>query len=189
MELVRTSRNFRKPSYIDSARDAAGILTILLQCPQEMIEPYLPLIISSITSLLTLTTLYTGHLPSSLPTRKRTEPLVQICHGNPGLLLLLATFRATYPSEWRAEWDEMERTASDRLWEEGLVKKGLGVCHGVSGNAWPWLLLAEVDRKCVFPSPRFPLSELRIPFKTSVERTRISLSTAYVEPNHTYPAR
>lgn len=31
------------------------------------------------------------------------------------------------------------------VWEEGLVTKGLSICHGVSGNAWPWLLTAHTE--------------------------------------------
>jgi len=38
------------------------------------------------------------------------------------------------------DWDEAENIAAERIWQEGLVKKGLGLCHGVSGNAWALML-------------------------------------------------
>lgn len=87
----------------------------------------------------------------------RPSPLVQICHGSPGLLLLLAAAKGT-PSlkEYHnAVWDEAIRLGSERVWEEGLLSKGGGLCHGIAGNAWPWLLLhekfiCEEDRK---PTP------------------------------------
>jgi hypothetical protein len=42
-----------------------------------------------------------------------------------------------------AEWEEAIRLGSERVWEEGLLSKGGGLCHGIAGNAWPWLLLHE----------------------------------------------
>ena len=44
------------------------------------------------------------------------------------------------------EWQTVESKASRVVWETGLVRKGLGLCHGVTGNAWPWLLLAHSTR-------------------------------------------
>jgi hypothetical protein len=75
----------------------------------------------------------------------RPSPLVQICHGTPGLLLLLATAKGTpgLTKFQTAEWDEAIRLGSERVWEEGLLSKGGGLCHGIAGNAWPWLLLHE----------------------------------------------
>jgi len=33
------------------------------------------------------------------------------------------------------------QAAGDTVWQRGLVKKGLGLCHGVSGNAYTFLML------------------------------------------------
>lgn len=35
------------------------------------------------------------------------------------------------------------RLASERVWEEGLLSKGGGICHGIAGNAWPLLLIHD----------------------------------------------
>jgi hypothetical protein len=187
----------------------AGILTVLLQSPRHLITPYLHMITSCITSLCALTIANNGHLPSALPTRLKLsryaskdpdalllrhgekpprKSLVQICHGSPGLLILLATMRTKFPADFeqmkmkarvrsksaaerpmellnefdddsvysdqrkrfsegrhtfatsQVDWSEAERLASDRVWEEGLLRKGLGLCHGVSGNGWTVLL-------------------------------------------------
>jgi hypothetical protein len=89
----------------------------------------------------------------------RPSPLVQICHGTPGLLLLLAAAKGTpYLREYlNGEWDEAIRLGSERIWEEGLLSKGGGLCHGVAGNAWPWLLLHEkfMEEKNWKPTPLF----------------------------------
>jgi hypothetical protein len=34
--------------------------------------------------------------------------------------------------------------ASDVVWERGLLKKGVGLCHGISGNAYLFLYLFRV---------------------------------------------
>lgn len=78
--------------------------------------------------------------PSSRP-----SPLVQICHGTPGLLFLLAAARGKEElnAYRQPEWNEAARLGSQRIWEEGLLSKGGGLCHGIAGNAWPWLILAS----------------------------------------------
>ena len=69
-----------------------------------------------------------GVLPSSLPmTRHCSHPLVQICHGSPGILLLLATLDRTHP-DWLAEIDNVQEAvslASDVVWEQGILVKGI----------------------------------------------------------------
>lgn len=123
----------------------AGILTILLQCPRGIIDSYIKLISDTITYLVNLAS-NDGHLPSSLPVKPRPDSLVQVCHGSPGLLLLLIAFRSHYEQHYHPDWQTTESKASRSVWETGLLRKGLGVCHGVTGNAWPWLLLAYSTR-------------------------------------------
>ena len=189
---------------------SAGILTVLLQAPRHLVSPYLSLITSCISALCSLTILHNGHLPVVLPTKLKLshyakgDPnyetqslyekptranLVQLCHGAPGLLLLLGTMRTRFPVDYErlrrkararskskstpmdtiegsspkkhrrpsdsnrtnlaasSDWSEAERLASDRIWQEGLLRKGVGLCHGVSGNGWIWLLssLSGID--------------------------------------------
>lgn len=33
--------------------------------------------------------------------------------------------------------------AAERIWEEGILSKGGSLCHGIAGNAWPFLLLHD----------------------------------------------
>ncbi|KAK2760701.1 hypothetical protein FQN54_001936 [Arachnomyces sp. PD_36] len=139
--------------YLGAIHGVAGILTILLSCEPNELERddqpshnHLPLIAETITKLSTLCVSHNGHLPSSLPPRStsRSSPLVQICHGTPGLLLLLAKARrnphivSTY---WKPEWDEAIKLGTETVWNEGLLSKGGGLCHGIAGNAWPLLAL------------------------------------------------
>ncbi|KAK9364912.1 hypothetical protein V1509DRAFT_451565 [Lipomyces kononenkoae] len=128
-----------------------GIMTVVLGCrPEELYDGasrnYLPLIANTITSICRLCIANNGHLPTSIPFRSssRSSPLVQICHGSPGILLLLACARINRhltSDFWQPEWDEAVRLATERTWEEGLLSKGGSLCHGMAGNAWPLLLL------------------------------------------------
>ncbi|GFF47860.1 lanC-like protein 3 homolog [Aspergillus udagawae] len=44
---------------------------------------------------------------------------------------------------WQPEWDKAIFLASERVWKEGLLSKGGSLCHGITGNAWPLLLLHD----------------------------------------------
>jgi hypothetical protein len=109
---------------------------------------YLPWIASTTTGICRICISSNGHLPTSIPPRSSSlsSPLVQICHGSPGILLLLAYARRDAHLTfhfWQPEWDEAIRLATERVWEEGLLSKGGSLCHGIAGNAWPLLLLHD----------------------------------------------
>ena len=74
----------------------------------------------------------------------RALPFVQICHGSPGLLLLLNAARQNQDFSnkyWDASWDKALNLCAQKTWEEGLLSKGAGLCHGITGNALPFLFL------------------------------------------------
>ncbi|KAF9892734.1 hypothetical protein FE257_001136 [Aspergillus nanangensis] len=128
-----------------------GILAALLACrPEEVNDSparnYLPWIAGTISALCKICVDNNGHLPMSIPSRpassNRESPLVQMCHGSPGILLLMAdVMRNKYliADYWEPRWEDAIRLSSDRIWEQGLLSKGGGLCHGITGNAWPLL--------------------------------------------------
>ncbi|GAQ11127.1 hypothetical protein ALT_8448 [Aspergillus lentulus] len=131
-----------------------GILAVLLACKTEELNngtshDYFPWIADTVLGLCRLCIANNGHLPTTIPPRQSTQrasPLVQICHGSPAILLLLGcTRRNRYLASnfWQPEWDKAIFLASERVWEEGLLSKGGSLCHGITGNAWPWLLLHD----------------------------------------------
>lgn len=72
--------------------------------------------------------------------------MVQICHGAPGLICLLACAKKN--SRFMAEfgsstWYEATELATSVIWEQALVSKGGGLCHGIAGNALPLLMLTD----------------------------------------------
>jgi hypothetical protein len=109
---------------------------------------YIPVIGETITALCQLSVATNGHLPmTSTPFSfgQRSE-LVQLCHGAPGLLILLGAAlknKALTLNHWDPSWDQAIYLGSQRIWEEGLLSKGGSLCHGIAGNAWAWLLLHD----------------------------------------------
>ena len=103
----------------------------------------------TITALSKLCISHNGHLPTSIPESQashRTSPLVQLCHGTPPLLYLLGQVQNNnnlVDSYKKPEWAEAIRLGTERIWQEGLLSKGGGLCHGIAGNAWPWLVLHD----------------------------------------------
>ncbi|KAL4912342.1 hypothetical protein BDW62DRAFT_194828 [Aspergillus aurantiobrunneus] len=135
------------------AHGLTGIIPVILACrPDELTgesHDYLPEIGQTITALCRLCIAHNGHVPTTIPPRSsshRESPLVQICHGAPAILGLLGcAMKSTTVllNQWEPEWEHAARLATDRVWEEGLLSKGGGLCHGIAGNAWPLLLLHD----------------------------------------------
>lgn len=123
---------------------------------------HLSQIANTIVSLCKVCIEHKGHLPMSIPelpsTSNRTSPLVQICHGTPGLLYLLSLARKNtefVKRYWTPEHDEAIKLCSERVWGEGLLSKGGGLCHGLAGNAWPWLVLHDPSNSGIYVHPSF----------------------------------
>lgn len=47
-------------------------------------------------------------------------------------------------NHWIPAWETAARLATKRVWDEGLLSKGGSLCHGITGNAWPLLMLHDV---------------------------------------------
>ena len=71
------------------------------------------------------------------PRPGRTAPLVQICHGAPGVIVALARLAPSPDS--RVE--ELLRMGGELTWRAGPLAKGSGLCHGTAGNGYAFLTL------------------------------------------------
>ncbi|KAK9847201.1 hypothetical protein WJX84_011071 [Apatococcus fuscideae] len=83
--------------------------------------------------------LTSGNLPPALGSKQDT--LVQWCHGAPGLTQLLAEmslerWQPLFGDELQARALSTAARAAENIWDRGLLTKGLGLCHGISGNAY-----------------------------------------------------
>ncbi len=63
------------------------------------------------------------------------RPLVQDCHGAPGIVCRLAGVPRAAP------WDTLLRGAGELTWHAGPLAKGASLCHGTAGSAMACLKL------------------------------------------------
>lgn len=66
---------------------------------------------------------------------KGGRPLVQDCHGAPGIVSRLASVPRSAP------WDRLLRGAGELTWYAGPLAKGPSLCHGTAGSAMACLKL------------------------------------------------
>lgn len=88
-----------------------------------------------------------GNLASSLKSSgsaKKSDVLVQWCHGAPGHVLLLTQMARKTQNETYLEVAK-DLTASV-IKPRGLLRKGVGLCHGISGNAFSFLSVSMAER-------------------------------------------
>jgi hypothetical protein len=71
------------------------------------------------------------------PRPGRATPLVQWCHGAPGIV----TGLAHYPHGHSEAMEDLLRRAGNMVWEAGPLAKGHGLCHGTAGNGYAFLAL------------------------------------------------
>ncbi|CAD6205419.1 unnamed protein product [Miscanthus lutarioriparius] len=76
-----------------------------------------------------------GNYPSS--EGNESDRLVHWCHGAPGVALTLAKAYEVFHDDY---FKQAAAEAAEVVWNRGLLKR-VGICHGVSGNAYVFLSL------------------------------------------------
>lgn len=71
----------------------------------------------------------------------RRVPLVQDCHGAPGIVVRCAHAPRS------AAWDELLGAAGEFVWHAGPLVKGPNLCHGTAGNGYAFLALYRRTRE------------------------------------------
>lgn len=112
-----------------------------------------------------------GNWPCCMEETVLTEhKLVHWCHGAPGMIYLMAKAFLVFK-------EPIYRTAclkaGEVIWNKGLLRKGPGLCHGISGNAYAFLLLYRLtmNKKYIYRAKMFAefmnseefLREARVP--------------------------
>lgn len=86
-----------------------------------------------------------GNLRSSLESQSSKDRLVHWCHGSPGHVLLLV--KASKELQNQDLLKRAQTIGEQVIWPRGLLHKGVGLCHGISGNAYSMLALAGTNNK------------------------------------------
>lgn len=159
---------------LGSVHGISGIIAILLAYDVSLFSrEYLDLMSDTVTGLCQICIENDGHLPMAIPpipsSEQHSSPLLQLCHGSPGMLVLLgAVYRNPFflNKFWRPEWETALYLATEQIWKEGLLSKGGNLCHGLTGNIWPLLPFHDIyDNNSIFQTEvrRQRLTELGKP--------------------------
>ena len=137
--------------YLGACHGMTGILHTLLDFQDELTsvdEDAMKYI--EVTTTLLKETMCTdsGNLSSSIKSSglpKRSDNLVQWCHGAPGHVLLLTQMARKTQDETYLE--EAKALAASVIQPRGVLRKGVGLCHGISGNAFSFLSVARAEHE------------------------------------------
>ncbi|KAL1756757.1 hypothetical protein FB107DRAFT_260695 [Schizophyllum commune] len=135
--------------YLGGAHGVAGILNVLLQCPSHLLNEAYDDIWDTVDWFVSIHD-EDGNWPSKAPahTAYDVNELIQWCHGAPGVLMLLsralqhpsaARYARRVPSALRA----VDR-AANLVYRRGLLRKGIGACHGTAGSIFALLAAARL---------------------------------------------
>jgi len=64
--------------------------------------------------------------------------LTQFCHGAPGAISCLLEAALFFPN-YKEVFYKSAVMGCEHIWDYGLCRKGYGLCHGIPGNAYPFL--------------------------------------------------
>lgn len=92
----------------------------------------------------------------NFPTRlfNSNKKLIHWCHGCSGAIYLLAKAFLLFKEE---SYLEGCRKCADSIWRHGLLRKGPGICHGIAGNGYAFLLMYRLtgERKYIYRASKF----------------------------------
>ena len=141
--------NWHDKEYLGAAHGYSGILYFILYyfdfIENSIANDVMGSVHATIEKCLSKCLVINGsewNLKSSIGTRDRTyeEELVHWCHGAPGWIPLFChqlirnrTF--TIPNkDAKLSGIEIAKHLGECVWKRGLLKKGVGLCHGIGGN-------------------------------------------------------
>lgn len=132
---------WHKKEYYGAAHGLAGILYVMLLIPKFALHSdFSPKVKNSLSFLMSLQ----QEQGWFTPTRKgspNTTPVFHWCHGTPGIIPVLLQAFKIYKEE---KYLIAAKQASETLWKYGLLSKGFGLCHGISGNTYIFLYLYQI---------------------------------------------
>ncbi|XP_034938031.1 lanC-like protein 2 isoform X2 [Chelonus insularis] len=131
--------------YLGGAHGLAGILYILLQAREYLTEEQLKNEIQPALEYLLSLRYPSGNFPSSVGSK--TDKLVHWCHGAPSMTMLYILASEVFNNE---KYLDVAKECGEVIWHRGLLIKGCGICHGVSGNAYSFLCLYQKTKDIMY---------------------------------------
>ncbi len=128
---------FYETDYLGAAHGTTGILYMLLHFPKWCQEPAnKPWIMATLDSIIN-SQLPSGNFPDT--TDSENDQLVHWCHGSPGVVYTLYHAHRVL-GEDKVILRSLDLTLKN-IWERGLLKKGNGLCHGIAGSGYAFLMM------------------------------------------------
>ncbi|KAK3427028.1 hypothetical protein EUGRSUZ_F03336 [Eucalyptus grandis] len=121
--------------YWGAAHGLAGIMHVLMDMP---LKPDEVEDVKGTLHYMIKNRFPSGNYPSS--EGSETDRLVHWCHGAPGVALTLVKAAEVFGSK---EFLQAAVDAGEVVWSRGLLKR-VGICHGISGNAYVFLSLSRL---------------------------------------------
>ncbi|XP_077977268.1 lanC-like protein 3 [Glandiceps talaboti] len=129
--------------YLGAAHGLSAILQILLSFP-EFFKSHPAVekdIKESVDYFLSIETPEGNYAPAVDETKHRRpaeHELIHWCHGAAGVVYLLAKAYLTWKED---KYLQACLRCGELTWKKGLLRKGPGICHGVAGSGYVFLLL------------------------------------------------
>ncbi|KAI9140244.1 hypothetical protein BKA69DRAFT_1125828 [Paraphysoderma sedebokerense] len=124
---------------VSEAHGVAGILHTLLSCKSYLSDDDLDDIKDTVEWLLDFQ-YESGNFPSSVERYPSSDKLVQYCHGAPGFVSLLHSAIKLFDSEILQIKSKNSLSAClHATFTRGVLRKGPGLCHGLSGSLFTFL--------------------------------------------------
>ncbi|KAG8197839.1 hypothetical protein JTE90_020116 [Oedothorax gibbosus] len=129
--------------YFGAAHGTSGIFQMLLCFPYYLdSNPTADKRLKESVDYLLSTQTKSGNFPSSADEverpRKESSELVHWCHGAPGIVYLMAKAYQRWKED---KYLQSCLQCGEVTWTKGLLCKGPGICHGVAGSGYVFLLL------------------------------------------------
>ncbi|KAL7495214.1 hypothetical protein ACHAWT_006933 [Skeletonema menzelii] len=138
---------WKNKMYLGACHGVTGILHTLLDFHDVLATVdanALKLVDKTVTQLSKNMCTESGNLASSISSSgsaKKSDTLVQWCHGAPGHVLLLTQMGRKNRNQTYLE--VAKGLTASVIQPRGLLCKGVGLCHGIAGNAFCFLSLAN----------------------------------------------
>ncbi|EAA08412.4 AGAP003148-PA [Anopheles gambiae str. PEST] len=150
---------YHEKAYLGAAHGVCAILHALLESPwfdRDATDRFsgsptkLTDIKSTIDYVLTLQD-GDGNFPTRIDSNRM---LVHWCHGCGGAIYLFAKAFLTFRED---KYLDCCRKCADELWRHGLLRKGPGICHGVAGNGYAFLLMYRLtgEKRYLYRAVKF----------------------------------
>nr|CAD2165449.1 unnamed protein product [Meloidogyne enterolobii] len=123
--------------YLGAAHGVSGILQILLSYWDFLDYSAKTAVRQSVDWYLSIQ-LNDGNFPSGTDRIGRTEELIHWCHGATGALHMFLAAHLVFDG---AKYLQAAIRCGQLIWERGILRKGPGICHGVAGSGYAFLLL------------------------------------------------